>query len=90
MLYVLILYNDRDDVGRAEVVSSETEAGAVEQAHRTALAAPGYTGYELWYAGRKVASHFFTNRPRPRPLMPPDGQQSSHHLRLWSASVQRS
>jgi hypothetical protein len=88
LLYVLILYGDRDDVARAEVMSSETAAGAVEQAHRTALAAPGYLGYELWHAGTKVATHFFRPRARKQPLMPPDGQQGSHHLRLHPSAVQ--
>ena len=80
MLYVLILYDGRDDVRRAEVLSNESESGAVEQAHRTALAAPGYNGYELWHSGHKVASHFFQPR-QSRTLAPPEGQQGGHHLR---------
>ena len=87
-MYVLILYDERDDVRRAEALTCETESEAVEQAHRMALAAPGYNGYELWFGGKKVASHFFRPRPRPRPLMPPDGQQGSHHLRLHPSAVQ--
>ena len=86
MLYVLILYNERDDVGRAEVISSETEPGAVEQAHRTALT--GFNGYELWHGGLRVASHFFKPRRRPQPLMPPDGQQGGNHLRIHPSAVQ--
>jgi hypothetical protein len=87
LLYVLILYDERDDVRRAEVISSETEAGAVEQAHRTAVAAPGFNGYELWHGGQKIAAHFFRPRQR-RPLMPPDGQQGSTHLPLNPAAAQ--
>lgn len=34
LLYVVILYDERDDVRRAEVLSALTEAGAVEQAPR--------------------------------------------------------
>ncbi len=88
MLYVLILYDERDDVRRAEVLSCETEPGAVEQAHRTALAAPGFNGYEMWHGGSKVASHFFKPRRRPQPLMPPDGQQGSDHMRVHPSAVQ--
>ena len=88
MLYVLILYDERDDVRRAEVLSSETDPGAVEQAHRVALVGPGFNGYELWRGGQKVASPFFNPPQRPRPLMPPDGQQGSHHLRVHPSAVQ--
>jgi hypothetical protein len=83
----VILYDDRDGVRRADVLSSETEPGAVEQAHRIAVSEPTYNGYELWQSGRKIAAHFFKPRPRPT-LMPPDGQQGSHHLRLYPSSLQ--
>jgi hypothetical protein len=70
------------------VLSNETEAGAIEAAHRTALA--GFNGYELWSAGTKVAAHFFNPRPSQRPPMPPDGQQGGHRVPFRSNAVQMS
>ena len=84
------MYDERDDVRRAEVLSAETEAGAVEQAHRVALAAPGYLGYELWFSGKKVAEHFFKPRPRAMPTMPPEGQQGGFHPRYYPQTIQLS
>lgn len=87
LLYVVILYDERDDVRRAEVLSTETEAGAVEQAHRIALAAPGYNGYELWHGGQKVAAHFFKPRRRAGSVMPPDDQQGGRHIRYYPQAI---
>ena len=90
LLYVAILYDERDDVRRAEVLSAETEAGAVEQAHRIALAAPGYNGYELWLGGKKVAGHFFKARKRVGPAMGPEDQQGGRHIRYYPQAIQLS
>ena len=90
LLYVVILYDERDDVRRAEVLSVETEAGAVEQAHRVALASPGYNGYELWHGGNKVAAHFFKPRKRVGPALPPEGQQGGYHARTYLQAIQLS
>jgi hypothetical protein len=89
LLYVVIMYDERNDVRRAEVLSAETEAGAIEQAHRIALAAPGYNGYELWLGGRKVAGHFFKPR-RPGAAMPPEDQQGGYHVRYYPQTIQLS